>query len=147
MLPSWVPLSNSFDPWIGKIPWRKAWQPLQHSCLESHMDRGAWRAMVHRVTQSRTRLKQPGVHAKPQLISSNTSVSSTLSLYPFLNHFLFWLKHTGMKRRKRVYFWVLMCLDASWIFRFMSFLELGSFNYYFFSPPFRVFLYVVYVYC
>ena len=31
--------------------------PLQHSCLEKPMDRGAWRAPVQGVTQSRTRLK------------------------------------------------------------------------------------------
>ena len=30
---------------------------LQSSCLENPMDRGAWRATVHRVTQSRTRLR------------------------------------------------------------------------------------------
>ena len=24
-----------FNPWVGKIPWRKAWQPLQYSCLEN----------------------------------------------------------------------------------------------------------------
>ena len=30
-----------FDPWAGKIPWRKAWQ-LQYSCLENSTDRGAW---------------------------------------------------------------------------------------------------------
>ena len=28
--------------------------PLQHSCLESHMDRGAWRATVHGVKKSWT---------------------------------------------------------------------------------------------
>ena len=27
---------------------------LQYSCLESPMDRGAWRATVHRVTKSQT---------------------------------------------------------------------------------------------
>ena len=27
---------------------------LQYSCLENPMDRGAWRAMVHRVAKSRT---------------------------------------------------------------------------------------------
>ena len=31
--------------------------PLQYSCLETPMDRGAWWAAVHRVTQSRTQLK------------------------------------------------------------------------------------------
>ena len=29
--------------------------PLQYSCLENPTDRGAWRATVHRVTESRTR--------------------------------------------------------------------------------------------
>ena len=32
--------------------------PLQYSCLENHMDGGAWWATVHGVTQSRTLLKQ-----------------------------------------------------------------------------------------
>ena len=31
--------------------------PLQHSCLENPMDRGAWWAIVHRVAKSRTRSK------------------------------------------------------------------------------------------
>ena len=29
---------EGFDPWVGKIPWRRAWQPppaLQYSCLEN----------------------------------------------------------------------------------------------------------------
>ena len=30
---------------------------LQYSCLENPMDRGAWRAAVHRVAKSWTRLK------------------------------------------------------------------------------------------
>ena len=29
------------DRWVGKIPWRRAWQPLQYSCLGKPMDRGA----------------------------------------------------------------------------------------------------------
>ena len=28
--------------------------PLQYSCLENPMDRGAWQAIVHGVTKSRT---------------------------------------------------------------------------------------------
>ena len=31
--------------------------PLQYSCLENPMDRGAWQAIVQRVKKSRTRLK------------------------------------------------------------------------------------------
>jgi len=36
-----------FYPWVGKTPWRRAGQPVQYSCLEHPMDRGAWRAAVH----------------------------------------------------------------------------------------------------
>jgi len=32
--------------------------PLQYSCLENPVDRGAWWAAVHGVAQSRTQLKQ-----------------------------------------------------------------------------------------
>ena len=32
--------------------------PLQYSCLESPMDRGAWWAVVHGVTKSRTQLSE-----------------------------------------------------------------------------------------
>ena len=31
--------------------------PLQYSCLENSMDRGAWRATVHEDSRSHTRLK------------------------------------------------------------------------------------------
>ena len=40
-----------FDPWIGKIPRRGHGNPLQYSCLEHPMDRGAWQATVYGVTR------------------------------------------------------------------------------------------------
>ena len=46
-----------FYPWVGKIPWEGNGNPLQYSCLEDPMNRGAWWAIVHRVTKSWTRLK------------------------------------------------------------------------------------------
>ena len=42
-----------FNPWVGKIPWRKECNPLQYSYLENPMDRGAWQATVHGITKSR----------------------------------------------------------------------------------------------
>ena len=36
---------------------------LQYSCLENPVDRGAWRATVHVVAKSRTRLKWLSTHA------------------------------------------------------------------------------------
>ena len=47
---------EGFNPWVRKITWRRKWQPLQYSCLENPMNRGAWRATVHGVTKSQTRL-------------------------------------------------------------------------------------------
>ena len=44
-----------FDPWAGKIPSQNG-SPLQYSCLENPMDRGAWQAAVHGVAKSRTRM-------------------------------------------------------------------------------------------
>ena len=37
--------------------------PLQYSYLENPMDRGIWRALVHRVAKSQTLLKQLRMHA------------------------------------------------------------------------------------
>ena len=34
-----------------KLPWRRNGNPLQYSCLESPMDKGAWQATVHEVTR------------------------------------------------------------------------------------------------
>ena len=48
--------AGNADPCVGKIPWRRKWQPLQYYCLENPMDRGAWRATVHGIARSQTRL-------------------------------------------------------------------------------------------
>ena len=31
-----------FNPWVGKIPWRRKWQPTPNSCLGNPMDGGTW---------------------------------------------------------------------------------------------------------
>ena len=50
-------------PGLGRSPGGRQGNPLQYSCLENPMDRGAWRAAAHRVTKSQTRLKQLSMHA------------------------------------------------------------------------------------
>ena len=50
-------------PGPGRSPGGGHGNPLQCSCLENPMDRGAWRVMVHGVTKSRTRLKRLSTHA------------------------------------------------------------------------------------
>ena len=52
-----------FDPWVRKIPWRRACQPTPvfYSCLNP-MDRGVWQATVHGITKSQTWLKWLSIH-------------------------------------------------------------------------------------
>ena len=44
-----------FDPWVGKIPWKRKWQSTPGFYLENPMDRGARCATVHE--ESLTRLR------------------------------------------------------------------------------------------
>ena len=44
-------------PGLERSPGEGHGHPLQYSCLEDPMDRGAWRARIHRVTKSQTWLK------------------------------------------------------------------------------------------
>ena len=39
-------------PGLGRFPEGGHGNPLQYSCLENPMDRGAWQITVHRVTKS-----------------------------------------------------------------------------------------------
>ena len=50
-------------PVSGRSPGEQG-SPLQYSCLENPMDRGASWAAVHRVTKSRTQLKRLSTHTR-----------------------------------------------------------------------------------
>ena len=57
---------GGFDPWVQKIPWRRAWQPTPVFFPgESHGQRSlaAWEATVHRIAPNYTQLKQLSRHA------------------------------------------------------------------------------------
>ena len=43
-------------PGLGRSPGEGNGSPLQYSCLENPVNRGAWRATVHGVANSQTRL-------------------------------------------------------------------------------------------
>ena len=53
-----VSICNAGDPGsipgLGRSPGEGNGNPLQYSCLENPMDRGAWLAIVHRVAKSWT---------------------------------------------------------------------------------------------
>ena len=65
------PPANSGDtggtdsvPELGRSPGEGNGNPLQYSCLGNPMDRGAWRATVHGVSKSQTRLSNNTKHDK-----------------------------------------------------------------------------------
>ena len=60
---------HGFSLWVGKIIWEGTDNLLQYSCLENSRDRGAWRATVHGVTESQTRLS---VHAHTKFYESKS---------------------------------------------------------------------------
>ena len=50
-------------PGSGRSPGEGNGNPLQCSCLENPMDRGVWRATVHKVAKGPTPLKRLSTHA------------------------------------------------------------------------------------
>ena len=57
-----LPKKHKLNGSVKTIPGGVHGNPLQYSCLENPMDRGAWRATVHRVAKSWTRLKRLTTH-------------------------------------------------------------------------------------
>ena len=55
-------LFHSKSPGWGRCPEGGNGNPLRFSCLQNSMDRGAWRAIIHRVAKSWTQLKQLSTH-------------------------------------------------------------------------------------
>ena len=62
-------------PGLGRSPGGGHGNPLQCSCLENRMDRGAWWAMVHRATKSRTQPKGLSIHCLLSLRAMYVGVS------------------------------------------------------------------------
>ena len=81
-------------PGWGRSPEEGNSNSLQDACLQNPMDRGAWRATVHRAAQSRTRLSTH-IHAQAQPEAGTISVASSpecgcialLGLVPQLDKF------------------------------------------------------------
>ena len=61
--------------------------PVQYSCLELPMDRGAWQATAHRVAQSWIQLKRISMHVQApfiyELIKSPPKLFEIIILSPF----------------------------------------------------------------
>ena len=59
-----------FNPWVGKIPWRRAWQLTPVFLPGKLHGQRTWWAIVHRVTNSLTQPKWFDMHARNKLLIS-----------------------------------------------------------------------------
>ena len=84
-------------PGLGRSPGGGNGTPLQYSCLESPMDRGAWWVMVHGVAKSWTRLS---VYAFQKYSSQHSPPTALLllSLSPLGNYSFLLPLYTNIKR-------------------------------------------------
>ena len=79
--------------------------PLQFSCPENPMDRGAWQVMVHGITESQTQQKWLSRHAHGVLTMSQ-ALGSLLDMHyypltiPQVRHFYFHLKARKLRLRQ-----------------------------------------------
>ena len=72
------------NPGLGRSPREENINPLQYSCLEYPMDRGAWRATIHGVTKSQTWLKQLSMHPRTMSYLSRAQKLPPLWVWPHL---------------------------------------------------------------
>ena len=68
-------------PGLGRSPRVGNGNSLQYSCLENSMDRGAWWAIAHGVTKSRTRLS---THALQLALTSSVTLGKLSNLLGLL---------------------------------------------------------------
>ena len=77
---------------LGRSSGKGNGSPLQYSCLESPMDRGAWPAGIHGVAKNGTRLKRLTTHASVQVYR----------IMQILLHFIWRLEHPWILVSTRV---------------------------------------------
>ena len=65
-------------PGLGGSPGGGHGKPLQYSCLENPMNRGAWQVTVHWVAKSWTKMKLPSTH-----VSQSSVRKSLLKIWNF----------------------------------------------------------------
>ena len=93
-------------PGSGRSPGGGRGNPLQHSCLETPTDRGAWRATLHSVAQSRTQLQDFSTHALWKSTQTLRVLTDELSQSEFTCMSICWslVQHYECKEQWAIYF-------------------------------------------
>ena len=66
---------HRFGPWVGKMPWRREQPPTPAFSPGEPLDRGAWRAAVHRVAHTQT---QPSTRASTSSFKESKSTGRSV---------------------------------------------------------------------
>ena len=72
----------------GRFPGEENGYPLQYSCPENSMDRGAWWATVHGVTKSRTQLTDTLAFHCQQQVTTKKHTTKGFLFYPIMEPIL-----------------------------------------------------------
>ena len=75
---------HRFSPWVGKIPWRRAWQLTPVFLPGEPLYRGAWWATGHGFAMSRTQVKQLTTGYSNMWLYYNTSIYASWLFELFL---------------------------------------------------------------
>ena len=97
-----------FNHWVGNIPWRRAWHPLNYSFVENSMDRRSLWATVHGVAKSwmtewlyiahkETESEYPLTLIIKYIFKSNSKTIQSETNYLALN----WLTWSGGQREEQ----------------------------------------------
>ena len=89
LLPRWLSGKESacqagdmgLVPRLGRSSGEGNGNPPQHSCLRNPMDRGAWQAIVHGVTKSRTQCNYTQIHIVTSMYRRSIPVSGLLHVF------------------------------------------------------------------
>ena len=67
--------------WSGRSPGEGNGNPLQYSCLENPMDRGAWQATVHGVTKESDRTEQLSLSLNPHFLMDSFRIEKEMATH------------------------------------------------------------------
>ena len=72
-----------FNPWVGKTPWRRAWQPTPVFLPGKSHGQRSWWATVHGVRKSQTRTSDKLFHFTPRSLWLSNPVARSRAALPF----------------------------------------------------------------